>query len=428
MTPTLALVPVLLSIGPAMLRDADDARPKLSGPEETVDREPFRLHFTREGVDAPPATDGDTNGLPDLIDVVLKALPEADRGFREEGWRPLIGDAGVEGSDAIDVYVRDLPVYGYATPVPASGDDGWSCFLEIDRGATIAGQVAASVATHELHHCVEFRYRADTATWLYEAAATYEQYSHVADPVLEYASGVLYVERLSAPERRLAAVDGRFEYAAFLWMKYWSERGGFRPERLPQLWEALAGGESWQEALGREGEDRFGTDLGGTFLEFATWNAFACANDVGEHYRSDLIPCIAQQSVPQTEWAGEPIDLQHAAGPFTAAYLSLPTTAARTAAVCAGQAGLRVAGVALDRDGRPAARAVDLNGEVELATVDGGELRLVVVGTDEPLDATCVQVPAVGSISGCATAPGRGSVWPIWPLLLGFLLRVRARA
>lgn len=424
-----ASVPAAASVRPALLRSAPE-RPELSGPEEQIDRGRFRIRFTREGRDAPPPTDADANGLPDVVDTLAAALPEAEDAYLAEGWRPLAGDGGAGGSDAIDVYVRELDVYGYSTPVPLP-DGSWSCMLEIDRGVTVAGSVAASVATHELHHCVEFRYTVQTASWLYEAAATYEQYSHVVDPLLDLAVGVLYADRLGHPQRKIDDTDGRFEYAGFLWMKYWSERGGFAPERLPELWEALAADPDWTVALDAESRSRFGTDLASTFLDHAVWNGFACANDVGGHYLADPIPCRAALSVPLTAWAGDQIDLVHDEGPFTAAYLSLPTEDDHATITCDGGEGLGLVGTSLDPSGarRAILPAAETDGglRLDIPTAPGGELRLALAGTEDPLEATCVALPALRApVGGCAVpaGQGRGGVWCAALALLA-LRRVR---
>ncbi|MEQ1507795.1 MAG: hypothetical protein ABMB14_36540, partial [Myxococcota bacterium] len=343
----IAFLPVVLTVRPPLWREAP--RPALSGPVEDLDAGRFRVHFTRTGADAPPADDVDGDGLPDQVGAIADALVDAEAAYLDEGWRPLAGDDGADGSDAIDVYVRDVDIYGYSTPVRRQ-DGTWSCFVEIDRGATVVGSVARSVATHELHHCVEFRYTATTAAWLFEAAATYEQYSHVVDPVLDFAVGVLYGERLGAPDRKLAATDGRFEYAGFLWMKYWSERGGFEPDRLPALWEHLEGADDWQAGLDAAAEDAFGAGLAETYADWAGWNTFACSGSDGAHYLDQPIACIADVTVPYAAWDGGERAIVHDEHPFTAEYLALDA-AERTEVTCHGDEGLRIEVLAVDRTG-----------------------------------------------------------------------------
>jgi hypothetical protein len=404
-----AVLPVFLSIRPALLRDEEE-RPSLSGPEEVIERGRFRLHFTRSGKDAPDPIDADFNHYPDLIDEIVVGLIEGEREFAAEGWRSLVSDTGGGGSTTLDVYIHEIDAYGYATPIP-SPMGGSGCFLEIDENIQLTGGVARSVAKHELHHCIEFRYTPAAVSWLYEAAATYEQYTHVVDPVLDYALGILYVERLATPELKLSDTSGRYEYAAFLWMKYWSEAAGFEPGRLPALWQSLeqslATGGGWQDGLELESQAVFGKDLASVYLDHAIWNSFACSNDDAQHYLSDPLPCIADTAVPLTPWDGDPIDLVHEDGPFTTAYLELQADGKPIAVACEG-AGLRLALVSVDPDGQKITQASGPSGEeVQVPTVSGGTVRVVVVGTgEEPLQATCSQENARSwGPSGCATVP-----------------------
>lgn len=423
----LAFVPFFWTIGVPFVPGtrADDPRPSLSGPTEDVDVGRFRIHFTREARDAPSPIDKDGNGLPDLVDTIGLALVAAEDDYRAEGWRPLVDDEGAEGSNQLDVYVRDLDAYGRSTPWRVS-DRSWSCFLEIDAGVQLSGSVATSVATHELHHCVEFRYNATLEPWLYESAATYEQYSHVVDPILDVAVGVLYNTRLGAPERRLGAADGRFEYAGFLWMKFWAEVGGRNEERLPALWEALGDAETGAEGLDTEAVRVFGTDLADTFVTHAAWNTFACSGDDGGHYADDVIPCILDVRSPIVAWDGAPFDVLHDQAPFTSAYYALTGTGGRMAVSCDGAEGLRFAAVAVDPNGRGHEIARGEGGDtVVVGSALGGTVRLIVAGTEGPLEASCREVepppePEAYQGCGCETTTGGG-----WWMVLGILVARR---
>src|SRR5687768_9283165 len=106
-------------------------------------------------------------------------------------------------------------------------------------------------------------------------------------------------------------------------MKYWSERDGFRPDRLIELWEKLGEEQSWEDGLDAAAEEAFGLDLPGTYLEHAVWNTFACGGDDGRHYQDDVLRCLPTVTVPKQAWDGTPVDLVHEQGPYTAAYLEL---------------------------------------------------------------------------------------------------------
>lgn len=404
-------------------------RAALSGPEEVWDPDSdFRVHYTREGADAPAPADLDANGRPDLVDAIGPALAAARDAYAAEGWRALSGDEGADGTDAIDVYVWDIEDYGFASP--ASTEDGLSCWLSFDRGL-VPGPVADSVVAHELHHCVEFRYTGTLAPWLYESAATYEQYSHVTAPTLDLGAGLLYLERLDAPEKKLATTDGRLEYAAFVWMKHWAEREGSSPDALLALWEELGGGGGWQVALDRAAQAVHGRTLDELFLEHAVWNGFACANDDGAHYDPAVIPCVVDFAVPITAWDGAPITLAHDEAPFTAATLELPPTADPVGVRCASERPIGVAVVPLDGDGVGQAMSTGRAGDLVVAEGAGGPVRVVVAGLgDLPLAATCateavplVDEPGCGCDGGAdlRVRPGAG----LLALALALLARTR---
>ena len=407
-------------------RDAGQ-RPDLSGPEEVVVSADgaFAVHFTREGGDAPSGGDA-ADGIPVAVHGVLDGLTLGTDRFAAEGWRPLVGDLGVGGSDAIDVYVMDLDANGYANSVP--GPDGDSCYMRVDGGLAGLGRILESVALHELHHCVEYRY-GRTHAWVHEASATHAQYAHVLDPALELALGVLYGERLSHPERAMDDLEGRFEYAGFLVAKYWAERTR-EGDPLPDLWEALAThGTDWEAAFTVEAERRWGEALSETWLELATWNLFACDADDGQHYDSEVLPCVADVGVPVETWDGAPIRLSHSAAPYTAAYLSLPADGEGLEVLCDGDGRVRL--VEVRADGLRGRWASD---EAGTATLEGaeGEVVLVAVGDGPPLDLICearrYALPtARGDAScGCRAAPGASGL--VLLLLLPCVRRRRLRA
>jgi uncharacterized protein (TIGR03382 family) len=396
----------------------------------------FRLHFARDGADAVPPDDDDGNGRPDTVDEVARALADARSTYEADGWRPLVEDDGVGGGSggggAIDVYLRGLPVYGYATPIPV--DDGMSCHLQLDPANAVAGGVMRSVVFHELHHCVQFRYTAGASAWLYESGATWQQYSQVEDPVLDYASGFLWLEWLQGTDRALSATDGRREYAAFVFTKFWAERGGQDGDataRVQRLWEELAKPADdpppgWAPPLDRAARAEWGVGLDELFLDHATWNAFACAADDGAHYDPDVIPCISDTTVPAEPFVeGERV--VHDDAPFTAAYRVMPAGDGPLRVTCQGPGDSRL--VARTADG---AEAEHSDGDdVQVEVPPGGDALLVLAGTtDRPLSRTCVTAEPVAAATvqasrGCATT-GAGSAWAA--LLAAASLRGRRRS
>lgn len=309
------------------------ARPLLSGPviEHATEDGRFLLRWTTEGDDLPSnMEDLDGNGLPDVVDRTLLGLEEADIAFPLAGYREVAPDDGAGGSDAIDVYFIDLPVNGCAFEVPAEAgsDAGSSCTMLIDGGLGDSAEgVIESVAAHELHHCTQYAHTIAAPGWLLEATATFEQYRLFTSPALVAAVEFLWRFRLESPERPLSAVGDRFEYAGFIFIYFWESFGGVEPDRIPALWEALRAHDGdWEDALESESQRLWGQPFSRTFLDFATWNAFACARDDLAHYpATGEFPCtIPSTQVPIVEVNGPSFGVDLPQTPFATAYFEVP--------------------------------------------------------------------------------------------------------
>ena len=199
--------------------------------------------------------------------------------------------------------------------------------------------------------------------------------------------------------------------------KFWAE---WAPsgDPLPDLWEAVAEhGEDWEAAFAAEAQRRWGLSLDAAMLEYATWNAFACATDDGRHYDPDVLPCVAEVAVPVEEWTGGPIALSHEAAPYTAAYVSIPGDGRGLEATCGGDGRFRL--VEVREDGTRGSHGDDLGG---IATLEYAQLTvlLIAVGDGPPLDLTCElrrydpPPPTAELPCGCRTVtPATG-----WALLL----------
>lgn len=401
-----SLAPVRLAGGLVGL----DERPILSGAEQTRASGDFVVHWTEEGTDAIPDAD--------MPDRVLTALVDSAAAYDAQGWRPLVADAGGGGSDAIDLYIRGVDINGYAHGVEIDGEDGrGSCWMEVEADlGDLGGLVLESVVAHELHHCIQYRYTWDTASWLHESTSTWVQYRAYESSALTIALAALYATRLSEPGRPIDDLTGRYEYAGFVFVKLWTELHGTDPDRAVALWEALAVEPQWREGLETASEAAFGQPLAATTLDYATWNAFACARDDGAHYDPDTLACTADLSVPIT--ALEPsFALTLDDGDHATAYGSLPA-GDPVVARCdvTGPAALRL--VAVDADG-VAGEAVDAYGEgaLELALTQAaaGEVLFVAVATDrDGITVSCDTervAPIVEEGCGCRTGGGSGAVW-----------------
>ncbi len=307
-----AAIPFLTCVFLPNWRAATDERPELTGPEEVVASADgrFLVHYTLEGDDAPKGDVGN-DGVPEVVTWALEGLEIGVERFEDRGYRELIGDDGDGGSNAIDVYIKAIDANGYAHPFTVSEADGNSCYMRLDNALTLDG-VMQSVTIHELHHCVQYRYTALSHSWIYEATATFEQYRTYLDEKLAAAVVVLYSRRLQDPQLPMDRLDGDFEYAGMIAMQFWEQFGGLDPVRVPELWEALADEPDWRKTFNNVAQHNWDLSWNDTFLEFATWNAFACANNDGAHYDETELPCNEFVSVPfrSKKWDNGELELR----------------------------------------------------------------------------------------------------------------------
>jgi len=454
-----ALFAVLsLSTVPCVSGPADitgrGSRPTLSGTEQIVRSEDglFALHYTREGEDRVQSVqDLDADGRPDVVDEVLAGLEMARSAFVARGYRDVVRDAGGGGGPELDVYIVDLANNGFANAVPAeAAEEPWSCYIRLAADLTSqGGELLQSVAAHELNHCVQYRYTTTSDTWIYESAATFEQYGLYESGLLEVGLQVLWGTRLSGAGRPLDDVGNRFEYAGFSWWKFWNE---FQPgvERMVPLWEALASEPRWRQALDAQALALWELTLPEIFLEFSTWNAFACARDDGGHYAQDAMPCLLENvSVPVTLMAADQeLVVVLDPGDYTSATLELDDDGGGQSpfvqcelSEAQEQAQVLVRLIGLDQYGRRGAQAeahLDPSGQIGLRLDEGlaiGGRAIVVLASVGEAAATvsCVagfveplaQEPeaAAGDGCQCSTSPWAGTYWSLLvPWLLAWVV------
>ncbi|MCB9795211.1 MAG: hypothetical protein H6741_21115 [Alphaproteobacteria bacterium] len=444
MWPLLLAAPCLPPDLSSFLQRRDLPRPTLSGPDSQVDSADgrFRFHWTDYGRDAIPVEDLDGDGVPDIIARVEAALSLGLEVYAERGYRPLEPDNGWGGSAAVDLYFQVIDANGYAYPaLPEDPEAVSSCYLQINTDLLeLSTPVLESVVVHELHHCIQFAYTVETHAWLYESFATFEQYQHVESEELSLAAQVLWGVRLAEPERSLASTGSRYEYAGMIFPKYLLEKGGVDLGRMGRVWEALALNPAWREGLDRFAFEEWGGSLDGLFLDYSSWNAFACERDDGQHYAASPIGCELEVSVPIAPVEeGFLFAPEHRERSHTAAYFELenagqsePVAVRCGAAGLDAEAGLRL--IALDREGLGGEEAVgfargedaELSARLEGPVDPEGSVLLVFSSTGEsPATEQCTaeRVAPVELSGGCSSAPGRLR-WA-WALSLLALLRRR---
>lgn len=157
-----------------------EVRPQLPEHADSPDGR-FRVHYSRVGVDAVPPEDVNANGMPDYVEDAIESLLLAYRVFIDTlGYPPPPADGNAGGSNAIDVYLRDLSKAGqrgtglYGTTIPETQisqqtPPRYTSWIEIDNDFSPADRnadglpVYATTGTdglrvtcaHELHHTIQ---------------------------------------------------------------------------------------------------------------------------------------------------------------------------------------------------------------------------------------------------------------------------------
>jgi hypothetical protein len=259
-------------------------RPDLPEFVESADTR-FRVHFTRTGPDAVPATDADGSGTPDFVEAALDALAYAWRVYADTmGYIPPPTDGVEGGSGALDVYLRDLSKAGPAgagqygititeTMVSSRPPERYTSWMELDNDfsaddrnasgnpvyATTGVQGLLVSCSHELHHVFQVGSYGVTGVQLmvYELTSTWMElrtYPNIPD-WLNYAKRLFEIPAvwpLSDPSN----------FSGYVWAFFGNvlhEQGG--DAVLIRTWENLAASGAPMQSLVKACTD-YGPPLG----------------------------------------------------------------------------------------------------------------------------------------------------------------------
>jgi hypothetical protein len=181
------------------------SRPTLSGPELIYDTAHFQIHYTNTGRDAVNPADTNRNRVPDYIEMMGTELENVwNRELYIMGWLKPPSDQTADGDPDYDVYVEDMPYYGY-TAGDGEADQGirlgdnenspnvvernaWHSYIGLENDyhgfPNTPLDCIRVTAAHEFNHAIQFGYDAWEETWLMEATATWmedEVYDYVND-------------------------------------------------------------------------------------------------------------------------------------------------------------------------------------------------------------------------------------------------------
>jgi hypothetical protein len=286
---------------------------------EHLDSPAFRVHFTRAGRHAAPATDGDRDGTPDFVQDVAEEYEAVRAYYRDElGFLEPLSDArmssaeGGDGGDArFDVYLLDFGTSsdGAFRAQACSPDAAHRCSGYMLHENDFDGRNYPSLdlatrilASHEYFHAIQAAYHSGAGAVLGEGTAVWASESY--DPSLEdlegFVNGYLARTDRSLTIETTGPVDS-FSYGSGLFYQFLSER--YDPAIIRELWQALRDQDSdqpsWPEALDQVLSDSHATTLADAFADFTRWNLYTGARSdpaqsyaQGEHY-----PAVAETAL-----------------------------------------------------------------------------------------------------------------------------------
>jgi len=274
------------------------------------------VHWVETTRDAPPLDDLDASGIPDWVETTGQTFAEVWANVVDGlGYaRPLPDTAsfGNGGDGRLDVYLVDIGRQGYFGYCTTDDPGDWEstrvsayCVIDDDFANPVLEVLLPLTglqvtAAHEFFHAVQFGYDWLEDLWFMEGTAVWME-----DEVYDDANDLLrYLARgpLGRPEVPLDAGRSGFEYGAWLFWRYASERFGRGIVRA--AWGRAGQGDYSLRAIRRALAVR-GTDLTAVFAGFGAANRAPAS-----HYREGRLyaRATAERSIrlsaarPATGW------------------------------------------------------------------------------------------------------------------------------
>jgi hypothetical protein len=225
----------------------------------------FCIHWVDTTTDAPPSADANTNDVPDYVeqmaDVFENEVFPCENGATSSdncagassslGWPLAPPDAGNGGSDAFDVYLKQLCpltassscLFGYVAP-EQNGLTSYSYlvmdndFAESEFGYPDPLLPMQVTAAHEYNHVLQFGIDAIEDTWMAESTATYME-DKVYPAVNDYLNYMgTWVDSIADPLTDANGGGGLKMYGSAVWNHFLA--GRFGDDVVLDAWNAKA--------------------------------------------------------------------------------------------------------------------------------------------------------------------------------------------
>jgi len=267
---------------------AEAARPTLTG-EATFGAPGGEalVHYATSGGDAPLATDGNHDGVPDFVAEVATTAEAALQHFIALGFRRPLADGALGGDGRIDLYLRDL--------VSADGNAG----IDACTGARCVGYIASendfagysygsltegirAVVPHELFHLVQDAYASgQPASWTEGSAVWAVEHLYGAGNSDFERFLPAFITRSYRPfEREVGGFGDGYPYGAALWPYFLEQRYGVGA--VVAAWRASEA-RAFLDACDAALAD-FDATTDAAWTEMTRWNAFTGSHAAGGGY------------------------------------------------------------------------------------------------------------------------------------------------
>jgi MYXO-CTERM domain-containing protein len=398
------------------------ARPALAG-EATFGQVggDVLVHYATSGIDAAPAADANTDGVPDFVAEVAVTAELALDHYLALGLRRPLDDGALGGDGRIDIYLRDLS----AADGNTSSD---SCLANRCIGYFIAEndytgysyasltEGIRSVVPHEMFHLVQNAYSSSQpSTWI-EGTAVWavENLFDTGNSDFERFLPAFVTRSYRPFERPIAGFGDAYPYGAALWPYFLEHRFGV--EVVVAAWAGC------ERAPFLEAIDAalvpVGSSVDAAWTEFTRWNVFTAAR-AGPGAYPDA-----------THWPEVPREPSIATAAtiyiegLSARYVPVTvTTRSRIAVAPTGDTRLAAW---LVSDGHGVTDGIELAvDQARLAAIiDPGTYTLVVTGLSRGSIATAVTVSiespeeSIGAGGGCASSPAPPAAAMLWLVIV----------
>jgi uncharacterized protein (TIGR03382 family) len=391
------------------------------------------VHYATSGVDAAPAADANTDGVPDFVAEVAANAELALDHFLALGFRRPLDDGALGGDGRIDLYLRNLN--GADGSTSSDSCVGNRCIGYVVAENDYVGysyssitEAIRSVVPHEMFHLVQNTYSSSQPSTWTEGSAVWAVENLFGTGNNDFERFLpAFVTRSFRPfERSVAGFGDAYPYGAALWPYFLEHRFGV--DVVVAAWVASEQApflDAVEAALAS-----VGSSVDAAWIEMTRWNGFT-----GSRAALGPYPGSADAAAwPEVPW--EPAiaasGTVYVEG-LSARYVPL-TVADRSRLALKPGNNIRIAAwLVSDGQGFPDGVELAADRTTLAATIDAGAYTLVVTGLSQRAAATAVAVtidPAGpdddGGGGGCSTAAASPAAAAL-PMVLVWLVPALSR-